>query len=115
MCGSGQKSWANEEIIKFWLKKLWGVNNMNRHILVWDSFRAQLLDLVKKMVPTTNSTDMCVSYLVDVHIGYNQQMCLGTGLSKLSLLSCMMNGCLTSLLTTRKMETERPQANPCLK
>ena len=24
MCGSGQKSWANEESIKFWLNKLWG-------------------------------------------------------------------------------------------
>ena len=27
MCGSGKKSWADEESIKLWLQKLWGQNN----------------------------------------------------------------------------------------
>jgi hypothetical protein len=40
MCGSGKKSWANEESINFWLKRIWGLNNQKRRFLVWDAFRA---------------------------------------------------------------------------
>ena len=60
MCGTGQKSWADETSIKFWLSKLWGRNNQRRRILVWDAFRAHLTPGVKRSVNTTYNTDMCV-------------------------------------------------------
>ena len=59
MCGAGQKSWANEESIKFWLQKLYGVNNQNRRMLVWDAFRAHITAPVKALVKTTYNSDMC--------------------------------------------------------
>lgn len=60
MCGAGKKSWATEESIIFWLKKLWGRNNTSRRMLVWDAFRGHLTAEVKKFVRTTCNTDMCV-------------------------------------------------------
>ena len=60
MCGSGRKSWANEETILFWLQKLWGKNNVRRRLLVWDAFRAHLTDDVKDYARSKCNTDMCV-------------------------------------------------------
>jgi len=58
MCGSGHKSWINEESIKFWLNKLWGRNNQRRHLLDWGAFRGHITTSVKEQVKT--NTDMCV-------------------------------------------------------
>lgn len=60
MCGSGKKSWANEQSILFWLRKLWGRNNARRRFLVWDAFRGHLTDAVKEFVRQQCNTDMCV-------------------------------------------------------
>ena len=60
MCGSGKKSWADEESIKFWLQKLWGQNNTQRRFLVWDSFRGHLTPSVKKILNQKYNSDMCV-------------------------------------------------------
>lgn len=60
MCGAGAKSWANEESIKFWLKKIWGVNNTDKRLLMWDSFRGHLTEDVKKLVRQKYNTDICV-------------------------------------------------------
>jgi hypothetical protein len=60
MCGAGQKSWANEESILFWLTKIWGRNNQRRRMIVWDAFRAHITSKVKEVVKKTCNTDMCV-------------------------------------------------------
>lgn len=60
MCGAGKKSWANEESILFWLKKLWGKNNVSRRMLVWDAFRGHLTTGVKQYLRNHCNTDMCV-------------------------------------------------------
>lgn len=51
---------ADEVSIKFWLNKLWGVNNQHRRMLVWDSFRGHLTESVKCQVRTVHNTDLCV-------------------------------------------------------
>ena len=60
MCGAGQKSWADETSIKFWLQKLWGMNNRRRRLLVWDAFRGHITSSVKEVVKSLYNTDMCV-------------------------------------------------------
>lgn len=60
MCGAGKKSWANEESIKFWLSKLYGVNNRRRRLLVWDAFRGHITSGVKDLVKTRYNSDMAV-------------------------------------------------------
>jgi len=60
MCGTGKKSWANEESILFWLRKLWGRNSARRRLLVWDAFRAHLTNPVKDFLRNHCNTDMCV-------------------------------------------------------
>lgn len=60
MCGAGKKSWANEESINFWLKRVWGMNNQWRHFLVWDAFRAHLTPSVKESVRMKYNSDLCV-------------------------------------------------------
>ena len=57
MCGTGQKSWADETSIKFWQSKLWGRNNQRRRILVWDAFCAHLTPGVKRSDNTMYNTD----------------------------------------------------------
>lgn len=60
MCGAGQKSWADEASIKFWLSKLWGRNSQRRRMLVWDAFRGHITSNIKEQVKTIYNTDMCV-------------------------------------------------------
>ena len=60
MCGAGKKSWANEESINFWLKRVWGMNSQRRRFLVWDAFRAHLTPSVKESVRMKYNSDLCV-------------------------------------------------------
>ena len=60
MCGSGKKSWANEESINFWLKRIWGLNNQKRRFLVWDAFRAHITPSIKESVRMKYNSDLCV-------------------------------------------------------
>ena len=78
MCGSGKKSWADETSIKFWLSKLYGLNNLLRRLLVWDAFRGHLTQSVKSSVKTTYNTDMavipggCTSKLQPADVSWNR-------------------------------------------
>lgn len=61
MCGSGKKSWANEESINFWLKRIWGINNQKRRFLVWDAIRHINYNyIVKESVRMKSNSDLCV-------------------------------------------------------
>jgi hypothetical protein len=60
MCGSGKKSWANEESINFWLKRIWCLNNQKRRFLVWDAFRAHITPSIKESVRMKYNSDLCV-------------------------------------------------------
>ena len=44
MCGTG-KSWSNAEITKHWLTRVWGRRASERRLLVWDTFRGEILVL----------------------------------------------------------------------
>jgi len=78
MCGAGKKSWADETSIKFWLSKLYGVNNQRRRLLVWDAFRGHLTPSIKTSVKTTYNTDMavipggCTSKLQPADVSWNR-------------------------------------------
>ena len=77
MCGTG-KSWCNEEIIMYWLAKIWGRNNHIRRLLVWDSFRAHITPRVKQAVRSTFNSDMavipggCTSKLQPADVSWNK-------------------------------------------
>lgn len=60
MCGARKKSWADETSIKFWLSKLYGINNRRRRLLIWDAFHAHITDNVKNSVKTLYNSDLCV-------------------------------------------------------
>ncbi|MES9880141.1 MAG: hypothetical protein ABW185_04590 [Sedimenticola sp.] len=61
MCGSGKKSWANEQSIIFWLNKLFGgKHKRRRRLLVWDAFRGHLTAKVKDHVRNACNADLCV-------------------------------------------------------
>lgn len=74
MCGAGKKSWADE----LRLRKLYGVNNQRRRLLVWDAFRGHLTPSVKTSVKTTFNTDMavipggCTSKLQPADVSWNR-------------------------------------------
>lgn len=73
MCGTGQKSWANEQSILFWLNKIWGRNNQQRRMIVWDAFREHV---------TPKGKETCVlSQVVARHV-CNQQTYPGINHSK---------------------------------
>lgn len=40
MCGAG-RSWSNAVITKLWLNRVWGRNNQERRLLVWDTFTGE--------------------------------------------------------------------------
>ena len=50
MCGAGKGSWCNADITKYWLAKIWGINNRERRLLVLDTFRGHTTNEVKGKV-----------------------------------------------------------------
>lgn len=76
--GSGKKSWANEDSINFWLKRVWGLNNQKRRLLVWDAFRAHITPRVKESVRMKYNSDMavipggCTSKLQSADVSWNR-------------------------------------------
>jgi hypothetical protein len=72
------KSWANTEIIQFWLKNVWRKNNSNRRLLVWDAFSAHITPEVKEAVRTIYNSDMavipggCTSKLQPCDVSWNK-------------------------------------------
>ena len=68
MCGSGKKSWANEESINFWLKRIWCLNNQKRRFLVWDAFRAHITPSIKESVRMKYNSDLCYSRRMHIKI-----------------------------------------------
>ena len=57
------KGWMDEEGLKIWVQKVWkarpGGLLRKKSLLIWDSFRAHLVDSVKRAVKETN-TDIAV-------------------------------------------------------
>ena len=58
MCGAKKGSWSNADIMKYWLAKIWGVNNRQRRLLVWDTFRGHTTEDVKQQVRGHFNTDL---------------------------------------------------------
>ena len=59
------KGWMDEEGMLLWLKKVWGRRpggglTNERSLLVWDQFRAHLMDRVKKRTKNGYNTDIAV-------------------------------------------------------
>lgn len=75
MYGARKKSWADETSIKFWLQKLFGVNNRRRCLLVLEPSAVILLSLSR---PVGNNTDMvvipggCTSKLQAADVSWNR-------------------------------------------
>lgn len=55
-----QKAWANEEIILYWLRNVWGKDNQKRRLLVWDAFSAHITPSVKEAARTSYNSDIAV-------------------------------------------------------
>ena len=91
MCGTG-KSWANEEIVMYWLSRIWGRNNTSRRMLVWDSFRGHITPLVKEVCASV-TTVTWRSFRVVVRRCFSRLMFPGTSLSRIGSKSSMMSGC----------------------
>ena len=78
MCGSGKKSWADENVIQIWARTIWGRNNMEKRLLVWDTFRGHMTEKVKDVVRKTCNTDMayipggCTSKLQPADVCWNR-------------------------------------------
>ena len=76
MCGTG-KSWANEDVINYWLAKIWGRNNTRRRLLVWDSFKGHITDNIKQKVREVFNSDLavipggCTSKLQPADVSWN--------------------------------------------
>ena len=57
-----RKGWMDEEGIKIWIEKLWNSRPggmLKKSLLVWDSFKAHLVDSVKRKLKC-NNTDVAV-------------------------------------------------------
>lgn len=78
MCGSGKKSWADETTISIWLKTIWGRNNTDKRLLVWDTFRGHLTEKVKDVARKKCNTDLayipggCTSRLQPADVSWNK-------------------------------------------
>ena len=77
MCGTG-KSWSNEQITQVWLNRIWGRNNTERRLLVWDTFRGHTTNNIKSLVRNEFNTDMiyipggCTSKLQPADVSWNK-------------------------------------------
>ena len=71
MCGVKKGSWSNAEITMHWLAKIWGVNNRQRRLLVWDTFRGHTTREVKERVREHFNSDLLLIPLV-VQAKYSQ-------------------------------------------
>ena len=58
MCGAKRGSWSNAEITMYWLAKIWGVNNRQRQLLVWDTLRGHTTKEVKQKVRGHFNSDL---------------------------------------------------------
>ena len=105
MCGAKKGSWSNADITKYWLTKIWGVNNRQRRLLVWDTFRGHTTEDVKQPVRDTSTLIWYSSPQVAL-AKYNQLMCHGMVLSNGIWKSCMMSGILLLQKSSQDMGTQ---------
>ena len=76
ICG-GRKSWANEEITKIWLARIWGRNNQSRRLLTWDTFAGHKTAHIKSVVREEYNSDLafippgCTSKLQPADVSWN--------------------------------------------
>lgn len=77
MCGTG-RSWSNAEITKVWLNRIWGRNNTEKRMLVWDTFTGHTKEDVKELVRKEFNTDIayipggCTSLLQPADVSWNR-------------------------------------------
>ena len=77
MCGTG-RSWSNEDITITWLNRIWGRNNQQRRLLVWDTFRGHTTNKVKELLRGEFNTDVvhipggCTSKLQPADVSWNK-------------------------------------------
>lgn len=77
MCGAGKGSWSTAEITQVWLAKIWGVNNKQRRLLVWDTFRGHTTEEVKAKVRGQYNSDLlfvppgCTGWLQPADVSWN--------------------------------------------
>ena len=77
MCGTG-KSWANEESTVVYMNRIWGRNNRERRLMVWDTFRGHGTDQVKSLMRKKFNTDViyipggCTSKLQPADVSWNK-------------------------------------------
>lgn len=71
------KSWANVEVMQYWLKNIWR-RKTERRLLVWDSFSAHITPEIKKNVRVDYNSDMavipggCTSKLQPCDVSWNK-------------------------------------------
>jgi hypothetical protein len=58
MCGS-RKSWSNAEITKIWLNRVWGRNNREKRMLVWDTFTGKYVVPYSNVIIKNNKNSTC--------------------------------------------------------
>ena len=77
MCGTG-KSWANEDSTVVYLNLIWGRNNSERRLKVWNTFRSHTTEKIKKLVRGEFNTDLvlipggCTSKLQPADVSWNK-------------------------------------------
>lgn len=73
------KSWANVEVMQYWLRNVWRRQNQRR-LLVWDSFSAHITPVVKQNVRVDYNSDMavipggCTSKLQPCDVSWNKPL-----------------------------------------
>lgn len=72
------KSWANEDIIETWLRRVWRRNTQEKRLLVWDAFRGHTTRGIKAQVKNQYNSHMalipggCTSKLQPCDVSWNK-------------------------------------------
>uniref|UniRef100_A0A1X7UPU3 DDE-1 domain-containing protein n=1 Tax=Amphimedon queenslandica TaxID=400682 RepID=A0A1X7UPU3_AMPQE len=55
-----KNGWMNEELTKDWVRRGWGALSFERRLLVWDTYRCNLMDSVKSVVDRKTQSDIVI-------------------------------------------------------
>ena len=81
------KGWMDEAGLKVWIQKVWSARPggllRKRSLLIWDSFRAHLVDSVKEALRKTQTS---LWYLVDLPVCYSHLTSASTSHSKITFV-----------------------------
>ena len=96
MCGTG-KSWVNETSTVVYLNQVWGRNNTNRRLMVWDIFRGHCTDREKTLMWGEFNTDV----VFIPHPNCSQLTSPGTNGLRTTCRILMISGCSTVIKLTQ--------------